>query len=76
LSKKIAQYAAQDKLSATLFLTVEALDTREYSAVNFYRRCGFHFSEVAQNRYNYDTMYGNQPTTRRMYKIIIPIEDD
>ncbi|MBQ9666970.1 MAG: N-acetyltransferase [Bacteroidaceae bacterium] len=74
--EKIAQYAAQDKFSATLFLTVEALDTREYSAVNFYRRCDFRFSEVAQNRYNYDMMYGNQPTTRRMYKIIIPIEDD
>lgn len=34
----------------------------------------FEFSEVAQNRYNYDIMYGNQPTTRRMYKLIIPIE--
>lgn len=72
--QKIAQLAAADKLSATMFLTVEALDTKEYSAVKFYRNCDFEFSEVAQNRYNYDIMYGNQPTTRRMYKLIIPIE--
>ena len=72
--QKIAQLAAADKLSATMFLTVEALDTKEYGAVKFYRNCDFEFSEVAQNRYNYDIMYGNQPTTRRMYKLIIPIE--
>lgn len=72
--QKIAQFAANDKLSATMFLTVEALDTKEYSAVNFYRNCDFEFSEVAQNKYNYEMMYGNQPTTRRMYKLIIPFE--
>ena len=70
----IGQRAAHDELSATLFLTVEALDTREYSAVKFYRKCDFEFSEVAQNRYNYEIMYGNQPNTQRMYKLIIPIE--
>ena len=72
--QKIAQFAAADKLSATMFLTVEALDTKEYSAVKFYRNCDFEFSEAAQNKYNYDVMNGNQPTTRRMYKLIIPIE--
>lgn len=72
--QKIAQFAAADKLSATMFLTVEALDTKEYSAVKFYRNCDFEFSDVAQNKYNYESMFGNQPTTRRMYKLIIPME--
>ena len=72
--QSIAQFAAADKLSATMFLTVEALDTKEYSAVKFYLNCDFEFSDVAQNRYNYESMFGNQPTTRRMYKLIIPIE--
>ena len=72
----IVDFAAHDRLSATKFITVEALDTKEYSAVNFYKRhCDFEFSEVAQNKYNYEVMYGNQPTTRRMYKLIIPIEE-
>lgn len=70
---QIAQRAVHDQFSATLFLTVEALDTKEYSAVDFYKGCDFEFSEVAKNKYNYDVVFGNQPTTRRMYKIIIPI---
>lgn len=74
--QKIAQFAAADKLSATMFLTVEALDTKEYSAVQFYRNCDFEFSEVAQNKYNYESKFGNQPTTRRMYKLILPVEKD
>ena len=72
--EEICRMAEADIFSATMFLTVEALDTKEYSAVNFYRNCDFEFSEVAQNKYNYKTVYGNQPTTRRMYKLIIPIE--
>jgi len=36
--------------------------------------CSFECSDVVQNKYNYDSMFGNQPTTRRMYKIILPIE--
>ncbi len=72
--QKIAQFAAADKLSATMFLTVEALDTKEYSAVKFYRNCDFEFSDVAQNKYNYEVAFGNQPTTCRMYKLIIPME--
>ena len=74
LIEQIGQHAAHDELSATLFLTVEALDTREYSAVKFYRKCDFEYSEVAKNRYNYEIMYGNRPNTKRMYKLIIPIE--
>lgn len=74
--QKIAQFAAVDKLSATMFLTVEALDTKEYSAVKFYRNCDFEFSDKAQNEYNYKSMIGNQPTTRRMYKLILPLEND
>lgn len=72
--EEISKMAETDFFSATMFLTVEALDTREYSAVQFYRHCDFEFSEVAQNKYNYDAMFGNQPTTRRMYKLIIPID--
>ena len=71
--QKIAQFAAKDKLSATMFLTVEALDTKEYSAVKFYQNCDFEFSDVAQKKYNHEALFGNQPTTRRMYKLIIPI---
>lgn len=71
----IAQRAVLDIFSATMFLTVEALDTEEYSAVKFYRNCDFEFSEVAQNKYDYNVMYGNQPTTRRMYKLIIPVSE-
>ena len=74
--QKIAQFAVFDKLSSTMFLTVEALDTKEYSAVKFYRNCDFEFSDVAQNKYNYESMFGNQPITKRMYKIIIPFDKD
>ena len=72
--EEICRMADADIFSATLFLTVEALDTEEYSAVQFYQKCGFQFSDVAQNKYNYASVFGNQPTTRRMYKLIIPIE--
>ncbi len=70
----IEQMVARDSLSATMFLTVEALDTKEYSAVGFYKNCDFKLSEVAQNKYNYEMTFGNRPTTRRMYRIIIPYQ--
>lgn len=70
LIAKIEELVRNDKLSATLFLTVEALDTREYSAVEFYRKCDFEFSEKGKIL-NYDRIrYGEQPTTQRMYKVI------
>lgn len=69
----ISERAATDELSATIFLTVEAYDTKEYSAIDFYKKCNFEFSDVAQNKYNYAQIYnGEIPITRRMYKIIIP----
>ena len=74
LIEEICKMADVDIFSATMFLTVEALDTKEYSAVDFYLSCGFEYSEVAKNKYNYATMFGNRPTTRRMYKLIIPVE--
>ena len=74
--EEICRMADADVFSATLFLTVEALDTKEYSAVKFYQKCGFQFSDVAQNKYIFDSMFGNQPTTRRMYKLILPIGKD
>lgn len=73
--EEICKMAEVDIFSATMFLTVEALDLPEYSAVKFYRNCGFEFSDVAQNKYSYERMMsGNQPTTQRMYKLILPIE--
>ena len=72
--EEICRMADADIYSATMFLTVEALDTKEYSAVEFYQKCGFQFSDVAQNKYIYNTTFGNQPTTRRMYKIILPLD--
>lgn len=72
--EEIGRMAENDTFSATMFLTVEAFDSKEYSAVEFYRKCGFEFSEKAQNKYIFDAMYGNQHTTRRMYKLIIPID--
>lgn len=74
LIEEICKMADADIFSSTLFLTVEALDTKEYSAVKFYKKCGFQFSDVAQNKYIYDTTFGNQPTTKRMYKIILPLD--
>ena len=72
LIAKIEQFVRDDRLSATLFMTVEALDSREYSAVDFYRKCDFEFSEVGRIR-NYNKIrYGEQPTTQRMYKVIFP----
>lgn len=76
LINEIAQMVVRDELSPTMFLTVEALDTKEYSAVEFYRKCDFEFSEKAKNEYKYQAVYGNQPATRRMYKLIIPIKTE
>ena len=70
----ISERALEDELSATMFLTVEAYDTKDYSAVEFYKKCGFEFSDVARNKYNYSVAFGERPTTRRMYKVIIPNE--
>lgn len=64
----IAERAKADTLSATMFLTVEAIDTKEYSAVNFYRKCDFKDSEQGITRNQNMRIYGNESSTRRMYR--------
>ena len=46
LIKKIADLARSQTLAGCQFLTVEALATKEYSAVGFYDRCGFAPNEL------------------------------
>ena len=46
LIKQIADLARRQTLAGCQFLTVEALATKEYSAVGFYERCGFAPNEV------------------------------
>ena len=70
---KIVDYAAKDQLSATKFITVEALDTPEYSAVKFYKNyCDFEFSEVGRVKNQFKMCNGVMPTTHRMYRVVIP----
>lgn len=68
----IAQQALKDSLSATMFLTVEAFDTPSYSAVSFYRKCGFDFSEHGRTKNQNKIRNGETPTTQRMYRLLIP----
>jgi ribosomal protein S18 acetylase RimI-like enzyme len=44
--KTIAEQACAQSFAGCQFLTVEALATKEYSAVGFYERCGFTANEV------------------------------
>jgi len=46
LIKQIADLARRQTLAGCQFLTVEALATKDYSAVGFYERCGFAPNEV------------------------------
>ena len=46
LIEMIAQQARKQSFAGCQFLTVEALATKEYSAVGFYERCGFTANEV------------------------------
>ena len=46
LIKKIADLARTQTLAGCQFLTVEALATKEYSAVGFYDKCGFTPNEL------------------------------
>jgi len=71
LVSKIVDFAAKDSLSATKFITVNALDTKEYSAVGFYKRCDFKLSEHAAGKHQYKDS-DVEPTTTRMYRIVIP----
>ena len=44
--KEIATQACSQTFAGCQFLTVEALATKEYSAIGFYERCGFTANEV------------------------------
>lgn len=46
LIKQITDLARKQTLAGCQFLTVEALATKEYSAVGFYERCGFTANEI------------------------------
>lgn len=73
LVNKIVDFAAQDSLSATKFITVEALDTNEYSAVKFYKEhCDFELSDYGIVQNENKVRDGERPTTRLMYRIVIP----
>ena len=65
---KIYEQCLKDRLSATMFITVEAIDTGGYSAVGFYKKCGFKESEYAINkRLSNFNFTGSQSLTKRMY---------
>lgn len=68
----IAHQVQKDQLSATMFLTVEAYHSKDYSTITFYTKCGFKNSEhgmvLSQNK----AMFGEIPTTQRMYKLLLP----
>lgn len=68
----IARQALKDQFSATMFLTVEAFDSLNYSAVSFYKKCGFELSEYGRTRNQNKIINGEIPTTQRMYRLLIP----
>lgn len=70
LINAIAKRAVEDDFSATMFITVEAIDTKEYSAVPFYRKCDFKDSEHGLIRNQNMQIYGEESLTRRMYRPI------
>ena len=72
---KIEEYAREDKLSSTLFLTVEALDNEKYSSTDFYKKCGFRLSEAGKTRNENMEREGLEPFTIRMYKRILPANE-
>ena len=71
----IEEYARNDKLSSTLFLTVEALNSKEQNSIEFYNKCGFRLSEVGKTRNENMERDGDLPLTVRMYKRILPAKE-
>lgn len=68
---EIAMKACSDQLSATMFLTVEALVVSGvYSAVGFYKKNGFKDSEHGVIRNLVKQRNGEVSTTRRMYRLL------
>mgnify|MGYP002869365163 FL=1 len=59
LIKQIADLARRQTLAGCQFLTVEALATKEYSAVGFYERCGFAPNELKKPYKDTLRMYMN-----------------
>ena len=72
---KIEEYARNDKLSSTLFLTVEVLNSKEQNAIKLYNKCGFRLSEVGKTRNENMERDGDLPLTVRMYKRILPAKE-
>ena len=72
---KIEEYARNDKLSSTLFLTVEALNSKEQNSIEFYNKCGFRLSEIGKTRNENMERDGDLPLTIRMYKRILPVKE-
>ena len=65
---KIYEKCCKDTLSATMFITVEAINTKDYSAVSFYKKCGFKESDYSINkRLSNFNFTGSQSITTRMY---------
>lgn len=63
--KQIADLARRQTLAGCQFLTVEALATKDYSAVGFYERCGFAPNEVKKP----------YKDTLRMYMTLYPKDE-
>ena len=62
--KMITEQARSQSFAGCQFLTVEALATKEYSAVGFYQRCGFTANEVRKPYKDtlrmFRTLYSNE----------------
>ena len=64
----IIEQIKKDKLSATMFLTVEAYQSADYSAKSFYLKTGFRLSEYGIIKNLNIQRYGDKPMTVRMYR--------
>ena len=69
----IYEQCCKDRLSATMFITVEAIDTKDYSAVGFYKKCGFKESDYTLNKNLSNFAFtGSQSITTLMYLHLSP----
>lgn len=67
---EISRRISEDKLSATMFIIVQAYDTSKYSAVEFYKSCGFNYSDHGLLKVQNQMMYGEVPDTKLMFKLL------
>lgn len=72
---EIERKAAEDQFSATMFITVEAIETSKYSAVGFYKKLDFVDSEHGLLRNQNRMLHGETSTTRRMYRPIYNLDN-